>query len=451
MKIDELLQPVSDDQPCGPDLEATMDPEYDEYYFGALGRLPDFYVQPGVERSDGSRSPDRFYNVADLKIADEARQIDALLKRSRDIRLLVLRAQWEALAGRLPMMAEAIEGTAILLETYPEAAHPQMGQGTALRREALADLDRQVTVMQPLQFAGLTGSNEVSLRKVMVANGRAQPLQDEVDLSIGMMMDALGSPTNRKKTDENHAALLRMSNALTRIERACKNGGAGAFTPAFDNVRPVLTEMLDLITTARPDLRGADIPEAPVEDIPAELPMPEAGSAAPASPGSAAPQITTGPAPEVTGQPHARAILMGCEAYYRRHEPSSAALLLVTQARLLIGRPLIEALQTLLPAQAEQALVDFGPQTGFALNFNQLRQLSEAAPQDSVEPESAPPEMPKISSPAEAASALRAVEDYFRRHERSSPVPVLLQRARSYLDKDFQSLVDELIPKQTES
>ncbi len=58
-----------------------------------------------------------------------------------------------------------------------------------------------------------------------------------------------------------------------------------------------------------------------------------------------------------------------------------------------------------------------------------------------------PFDLPQITNPTEVAAAVRGVEEFFRRQEKSSPVPLLLQRARSYLDKDFQSLVDELIPR----
>ena len=118
MKLEALLTPVSEEAPCGPDLNAEMDPAFDEYYFGALGRLPGFYFQPGVDRPDGSRSPDRMFDSSSVDHAGEAKSINELLERSRDIRLLVLRAQWEALAGRIAPMAEAVEGIAGLLETF---------------------------------------------------------------------------------------------------------------------------------------------------------------------------------------------------------------------------------------------------------------------------------------------------------------------------------------------
>lgn len=445
MDLEALLQPVSADAPCGPDLNATMDPEYDEYYFGALGRLPSFYVQPGVERPgpSPSKTPDKIFDPNEVDIRTEARAIDSLLARSRDIRLLVLRTQWEMLAGRLGSAADAVSGIAALLETFRDDLHPGMADGVSDRRDALNDLGDQVTIVQAMQFAGLTGTTEVTLRKLRVASGQASALQNEGDLSLGMLTDALGAPANRKKVDETHGAMLRLLDALGRIERACQTGSK-PFSPAVDPLRKIATEVLEAITGARPDLRGADMPgTGQMDDTPIE-------SDTPAQPGKTGPVVSQAPASDVVSQLHARRLLEACEYYYRSYEPSSAALLLVTQARLLIGKPLVEALQALLPQQCGQAVVDFGPQTGFRIDAERMVHLSGAMPEGQPGtplPEPKPGPEPQVTNAAEAAAAIRSVEDYFRRAERSSPVPVLLQRARSYLDRDFQAIVDELIPR----
>lgn len=452
MDIEALLEPISEDAPCGADLNADMDPEYDEYYFDSAGRLPGFYYQPGVERPDGSSSPDRIFDPAEVNLKAEQAATDSLLARCRDLRLLVLRAQWEALAGKLPDMAASVEACAALLETFPSDVYPTLAGGNAERRDALSDLANQVTIIQALHFAPLVGSSEVTLRKLRVANGQGTPLQSEGDLSIGMMTDALGDSAYRKKVDETHAALLKLADGLKRITSACQMNADAPFSPQLDPVLAVVDEMLDAITSARPDLRGADVEStSSAEDDTQEETFGDEASADGEAPAKA--QSASGPPSSVVSHTHARMILEAAEHYYRAAEPSSAALLLVTQARLLIGRPLIEALETLLPEQSGQAVVDFGPQTGFALNIERLRMLSGAMPEASPTPDTAeadPGPMPVFETAADAAQGIRSVEDYFRKKERSSPVPVLLQRARSYLDKDFQSLIEELIPRQSD-
>ncbi|MCX7561630.1 type VI secretion system ImpA family N-terminal domain-containing protein [Sulfitobacter sp. F26204] len=437
MTLDELLMPVAADAPCGPDLDATMHEGYEAYYFGALGRLPSYYYRPGVERPDGTTSPDSIFDSGEVDIATERREIEVLLQESRDIRLLVLLAQWEALAGRLDTLADAIEAIALLLETYDTDLHPQtMGE----RRDALGDLNNQVTMVQPLQFLGLTGTDEVSLRKIRVAAGSVTPLQAEQDLTSGMMSDALSDPGNKKRLGANHKALVRISEALGRITVACQTHEAAPFAPSLDLINGTVRDMLGAISTARPELRVAEVKTVTPADIQSQT-GDVAGDMAKAE------DMVEGEI--ITSHSHARLTLEACEHYYRRSEPSSAALLLVTQARLLIGRPLIEAFETLLPEKASKAVVDFGPQTGFSLNIERLRQLTDSAPQSPapVEENQVPEgSLPVIRTGGAAAGAMRAVESYFLRVERSSPVPILLQRARSYLERDFQSLVDELVP-----
>lgn len=433
MDIETLLAPVSEEMPCGPDLLASQDAAFDAYYFAALGRLPGYYFQPGVDRPDGSRTPDRFFDTASVDIAAEADTIDALLARSRDLRLLVLRAQWEALTGRIGMFAVAVEAIAALLEHYPDTVHPI---AMAERRDALADLNQQIAIQQPLLFYSLTGSGEVTLRKLRVARGQGTALAGDEDLSLAVLSETLADPSNRKRVDAAHAAFAKLDDCLSRIDNACQSLEQSAFTPSFGDLKRIVSEALEAFVAARPELQTET-------DAPADPPAQE-----PDAPKA----VSDKQIGAVLSHAHARKILEACEQYYRQAEPSSAALLLVTQARLLIGKPLVEAIETLLPAQAAQAVVDFGPQTGFALNMERLRSLTAEGPAMIALAEGEPVDsVPVISDGQAAAGAMRSVEVYFQQAERSSPVPLLLQRARSYADKDFQALVAELIPNQTQA
>ncbi|MCG7625026.1 ImpA family type VI secretion system protein [Epibacterium sp. Ofav1-8] len=454
MRSSARTAPLFDDHPCGPDLNASFDPAYEEYYFGALGRLPGFYMQPGIERPDNKgRTPDRLFDPKDVDHRAERREIDALLARSRDLRLLVLQAQWDALAGQRAALRATIDDMAELLEQHPDEVHPTLAEGVSDRREAINDLNQTVTMVQPLMFMGLSGTTEVTLRKLRVARGDSAPLQHEAELELKPLLDALSTPANGKKVEEALADFAAMSAAVQRIQTACSSHADKPFQPALDQVQSVLDDIVDTLTTARPDLAAEVAPEPPQPQDPAPKPDLQAppSLAAPQAPAAATTARGAAHAITILSQLHARRVLEACEHYYRKEEPSSAALLLVTQARLLIGKPLIEALRALLPSQAESAVVDFGAPTGFLLGAERLAELSNALPEDSGAPPALPQDPgpdPKITTAPQAAQALQAVEAYFRQTERSSPVPVLLQRAQSYLDKDFQSLIEELIPQQ---
>jgi type VI secretion system protein ImpA len=117
------------------------------------------------------------------------------------------------------------------------------------------------------------------------------------------------------------------------------------------------------------------------------------------------------------------------------------------QAKLLIGKSLIEAIEALLPENASQTKIDFGPETGFVLHMDRLKMLAaEAAslvkPVESEDPGPAP----EIATRAEVSGHIKGVEEFFRVREPASPIPLLLFRARTYLDRDFGSIVSELIP-----
>lgn len=441
MTLDELIAPLDDTAPCGPDLNATIDPQFDEYYFSALARLPSFFFRAGVGRSDNTRSPDQIFDRKSVALAQESNAINALLVRSRDLRLLVLRAQWEMLVGQLGPCATSFEAIAGLISTYTDEVHPSLPENLQDRRDALADLNAQVTMVQPLQFHELTGTNETSLRKIRVAKGLAAPLANEHDVDFAEIESALKDPSTAPKVVETHADLMRMRGALRQITEACKNHPKTPFTPAFGDINGVLEEMLDVITSARPDLRSVSVApptEPPEETQTTPAPSSDAGRSDDAS----------HPGPLIENHAHARSVLQQCERYYTRAEPSSAALLLVTQARLLIGRPMVEAMEALLPQKMSDAAVDFGPQLGFSLNYERLKQLTEnaSAPEQSEQDAQVPPTVGKIETGSQAAIAIDAVETYFRKVETTSPVPVLLQRARSYIGRDFQSLMDELMP-----
>ncbi len=342
MSLDWLLEPVSDEAPCGPDLDLTDDAEFVDYYFTALERLPQTYVTPGMEVDGGRRTDDRVFDPKSIDIAAEEAQIDALLERSRDIRLLVLRAQFNCLAGRAAPMSASIRAIADLIDTFGDAVHPSLDSGTSDRRTALADLAEPVSILQGLRYLGLNGTPDVTLRKLLVAEGRFTANSTEQDLSLPMMKEKLSGPENRKQVDAVHEALLGASEALERIESACRVSG---FTPGFEQTTALLAQMRQEITSARPDLHGAEVDLAEAGGTGAD----SADTTPAEGPAQATQAQATLPPSAVRNHAQASDVLMAVERYFQAREPSSAALLLVRQARQLIGQPLVVALETLLP------------------------------------------------------------------------------------------------------
>ena len=110
----------------------------------------------------------------------------------------------------------------------------------------------------------------------------------------------------------------------------------------------------------------------------------------PRDPDPVQPAAMTLPLTEVSSHGQAGAILIEIERYFCIIEPSSPALILVHQARKLLGRPLVEALEALAPSRVDAArlIVDSG--SGFTLSIDRMRQLTSSAllqPEANIEAE----------------------------------------------------------------
>lgn len=442
-----LAEPVSDDAPCGPNLETADDPDFIDYYFDAETRLPERYFTPGLKTESGEGTDDRLFDQKSVDLKKEQKNITALLERSRDLRLLSLLARFAILAGKITVFADAVEGIALLLDTYPADVHPVMGKSATNRRMPLDDLGTAVTVTIPLQYVSLTGQPDVTYRRYLVATGKSQPRAGEEEISVSQITDAIAESGARKHVETVFGSLQRAVNAMERIKLVCRAHESAPFTPTFDNTVSLAVEMIEMLGQVLPELGGISKP-APPADAPEEKATADAPAAA--SPVQAA-RDTGSAASSVPGPAAAKAVLQAVEQYFARREPSSAAVLLITQARLLIGRPLIEALETLLPEHSKNAVIDFGKETGFALSIDRLRSLSSEIPQGPGEEEPQEiPQIPQINSRLDVGTQIRGVIEYYRLNEPASPIPILLRRANEYLEKDFNAIVAELLPTQSE-
>lgn len=457
MAFDWLKEPIHPDEPCGLDLDDEYDDDYIDFLDDVETRLPELYAKKVMGGEKGEKSQYVVFKASSVKIKQERKAVEDLLKRTRDLRLLVILAQWEILAGELEGFADAVEGIAIMLESFGDQMHPAPGGEPNNRKLSLESLTKSDTVIQPLQHVSLTGADDMTYRLYQVGTQAVTARSGEEGADASRILADLGSVA---EVEETHAHLSRIAMALHKITTLAKKDPTAPFTPKFDALVRAVADIQGLIRSGRADLQvwmpddAQDLDGEPDDDIedgdvPADADAQTARSEASGVTASSVSNVAA--AGSITSQPEARVTLRAVENYLARFEPSSASLLLVTQSRLLIGRPLIEALETLLPGEANKAVIDFGPGTGFALSMDKLRSLAAEglgavnAADDSSQPEPTPP---ALENRSDVAAQLRAVEDFFRRNEPTSPIPLLLVRARVYLDKDFEAIVADLIPKQ---
>jgi type VI secretion system protein ImpA len=116
--FDSITQPLTADDPCGPDLDLAADDGYLNFLANAEGLLPSSFF------SDGQP-----FDRSTIDIDNQVAAIGTLLARTRDLRLVTLLARFLLLNDDLPGFGRALEAIATLLETQWEAVHPRAEDG----------------------------------------------------------------------------------------------------------------------------------------------------------------------------------------------------------------------------------------------------------------------------------------------------------------------------------
>jgi len=445
MRFDKLLEPISEDQPCGPDLDEEGDDDYLNYIFAAEERLPTRFF-------DDEQSP---FDKASIDLDSEVKSIASLLERSRDLRLLTLEARFQILRGEIVGFCECVVACAQLTEKFWDNIHPGAEDDIQLRQNTVASLDSLITCVLPMQFAPIIRDRregDIALRHYTIANGEAEPREEEKVKSPAAITDALGNAGNSETVEAIFNALKDALEAFAKLKATFIEKVEHEFVPFFDQIEEACGELTKLIGKARPDLAGEatddDTEEASTDGEDAddsnesgETPLAQGGDA----------EASLAQAGDVKNHAAATAALMAAEQYFSSNEPTSPALLLVHQARTLVGQPLVVALEALMPETVERAGISFDSSLKVQLDINRMRMLSgETTYGESGEGGS---EVPNFSaaSRAEATQILSSVESFFRAAEPSSPIPMLLQKARGYLNRDFSSILSDLIPTEDNS
>src|SRR5262249_49709191 len=145
--IASLISPVSESEPCGPDLDLAGDADYMNFVTRAEGLFPaSFFSDP-----DG-----RPFDRTSIDFKAEVAKIKPLLARTRDIRLLTILVKFYILNRDLEGFSIAIDAIRKLLNDRWDDVHPRGDNGVFSARMAVIDtLDDLVPVIFPLQYAVL--------------------------------------------------------------------------------------------------------------------------------------------------------------------------------------------------------------------------------------------------------------------------------------------------------
>lgn len=328
--IASLLLPISEDAPCGDNLE--YDPAFGELERAAQGtpeRVMGNLVIPAVEPDWG--------DVRDKALA--------LFERTKDLRVAVLLLHGALKTGGLPAFAQVLGLIRALLVDFWETVHPQLDKDDnddpTLRMNSLLVLNDRTGVIASLGRCPLVSSRavgRVTLRDIRVASGEVAPQNDEeasrLDSALisAAFMDGSFEELQANSTAVNEAlAALKEMSAFLNDKVGSQAPQLDALTSELDAMRRVLAEQIGRRT-----------------GTPVDAPADGAAAAAAGTPAASVPG-------EIRSREDViRAIDRICD-YFERNEPSSPVPLLLRRAKRLVAKDFLEILRDLTPDGVSQA------------------------------------------------------------------------------------------------
>ena len=420
-----LCEPISAADPCGPDLEREGDADYFNYMAGVEMVLPTSFFST----EDG-----RPFDRTTIDLAGQIEALNPLLARTRDIRLLIMRARLMILNRDIKGFAISIFAVAEWLDKFWNEVHPKDDEAdTNARSGALSALDL-FTVVLSLEYSPLFETRRigaVTYRAWRIANGEVKPRDGEATLTAATIVEARGD-ADPEALAAVRANIALLKTSLDRVRNVFAVHGESAGIATLPALVDKISTFVDPIGAAA---AAADQPAGEGDQAKAEA-VAKFSVNAPASLGEAS------------------EALAAISEYYGRWEPSSPTLPLVRQAHALIGKSFFEVMSVLVPTQIEKAAFLIGGDQVFELPVGKLPKPADAAApaasaNGSGDGAAGSPAAPRyrVESRPQAIALLEQVQRFFRQSEPSSPVPWLCERARVLAERDFMSVLRDVLPK----
>jgi type VI secretion system protein ImpA len=420
-----LISPLSDDEPCGQDLDLAGDADYMNFVAKAESLLPSSFFS-GPEGQPFDRSS--------IDFAAEFAAMKPLLADTRDLRLLVLLAKLSILNRDLAGFETGVRAIRELLDQQWDKVHPRGEDGVFVARTAaLETLDDLPPVIFPLQYTPLVRHprlGAISYRHYMIASGEVQAREGEETPDLTAIENAL-MEVELSELVQVLGSIDALRTALADVRSICVDRAGIEQAPALDRLPTLVGKIRSL-------LNGFVVKRDPSAALAAASADESAAAAA------AAPEATG----EIRSLADAAAALAAIADYFVRKEPSNPALLLVRQAEQLMGKSFVEVMQILVPSQVEQAAIYIGKEQTLQLPLGKLSEL--VSPSESPAANGGDGDQPTRRLEAHTrADAIRLLEQiglFYRAAEPSSPLPYLTDRARDLAGRDFLSLLKHVLP-----
>jgi len=339
LSAEELIQPISEDLPCGEDLE--YDPAFQQME-SMMQTKPEQEFGDTIIPGEGP----------DWKGVSE--QVDDLLVRTRDLRVLTNAALADLHLNGLGAFSDSLESLNACIEAHWDTIYPELdvedNNDPTMRFNILQLLDDHDLVCVGLEKAPLVelkGLGAFSMRDIELAEGRSDPVGDEEVQDIALIQGAF----SEADTDAMTALGEGVSGSITQLKRLAELWDQFTVdSPALsiDETLDVLTQIHKAISKYSPVaaavVDGGDAGAGEVEQGATEVLVPISGA--------------------VNNRNDViHAIDKICE-YYSAHEPSSPVPLLLRRAQSLVTKSFSEILEDIAPDGVTQFQIISGSGAG---------------------------------------------------------------------------------------
>ena len=334
LSAQQLSQPVSEDSPCGEDLE--YDPVFQEM---------EVLMQTTEEQEFG----DTVIPGTGPDWKGVAEQVENLNDRTRDLRVLINGALADLSLKGVKAFSESLESVTTCMEVFWDDIYPMLdvddNNDATIRLNCLQLLNDYEIASFGLERAPLIevrGLGKFSLRDIELAEGKTSPVGDETVQDIGLIQGAFGDADAEVITALGEGVRGSIAQ-LKRITELWNQLATDAPEIDFDEILKVFEEIRQAVNKFAPSTA-----ESIEEDT---------------SEGMGGNQ-TQGTPVSVSGTVNSRTDVIKmidkmCE-YYTSHEPSSPIPLLLRRAQRLVAMSFVEILEDMAPDGVAQTKIISG-------------------------------------------------------------------------------------------
>jgi len=326
----QLLQPITEERPCGENLEDTeLLASFDAFRLFGQARPLDAPAEPDEKRIPKPRESPEWGQIRD-------KALEALAK-SKDLRLLATLGTALLRTDGVPAFSETLNVASQWLDMHWGQTYPLVDEDAILRRNALNCFADPMAVVDGLRRVPLVSSRQhgtFSLRDIDIATHQLLPAEGDAQVDENQVNAAFGSMPLADLTRLQESVAGGVA-SLRKIDATMRDAAGSDATPTFDGLAAQLARMSQVLK--------------------AQLALHPEGAAVATSETDSAAGDGVSMSGVVKSRQDAVRALDAVADFFRRTEPSSPIPLFLARAKRLVSKDFLEVLADIAPEAVPQA------------------------------------------------------------------------------------------------